>query len=207
MTKPDNLLTGFILLLIVERRSGNLDHHPDFAICVFKVGDKSLIIHKSAYRLFSLLISKRGLSSLKTRKTFGKILSGNYHFRIPVIKSDATQLRILITLSFTLLRNITIVITNNRLVSLLPIGSNLVIMSEIINTPATKLLILAGFKYLKKQLIKTLKLRSRIQNCSYNKHRAHQINKYRLVPKGPNLKALKTSLQILNTHANQKRNN
>ena len=35
MTKPNNLLTGFILLLIVERRSGNLDHHPNFAICVF----------------------------------------------------------------------------------------------------------------------------------------------------------------------------
>ena len=35
MTKPDNLLTGFILLLIVERRSGNLGHHPYFAICVF----------------------------------------------------------------------------------------------------------------------------------------------------------------------------
>ena len=34
MTKPDNLLTGFMLLLIVERRSGNLDHHSDFAICV-----------------------------------------------------------------------------------------------------------------------------------------------------------------------------
>ena len=34
MTKPNNLLTGFILLLIVERRSGNLDHHPNFAICV-----------------------------------------------------------------------------------------------------------------------------------------------------------------------------
>ena len=32
MTKPNNLLTGFILLLIVERRSGNLDHHPNFAI-------------------------------------------------------------------------------------------------------------------------------------------------------------------------------
>ena len=115
----------------------------------FKVGDKSLIIHKSAYHLFSLLISKRGLSSLQTRKTFGMILSGNYRFLIPVIKSDATQLHILIALSFTLLRNIIIVITNNGLVSLLPIGSNLVIMSEIINTPATKLLILAGFKYVK----------------------------------------------------------
>ena len=50
---------------------------------------------------------------------------------------------------------------------------------------------------------------SRIQSCSYSKHHTHQINKYRLVPKGPNLKALKTNLQILNTHThtNQKRNN
>ena len=40
----------------------------------FKVRDKSLIIHKSTYHLFSLLILKRGFSSLQTRKTFGKIL-------------------------------------------------------------------------------------------------------------------------------------
>ena len=93
----------------------------------FKVGDKSLIIHKSAYNLFSLLISKRGLSSLQPRKTFGKILSGNYHFLIPVIRvTDATQLRILITLNFTLFLNIIIVITNNRLLSLLPVGCNYV---------------------------------------------------------------------------------
>ena len=52
----------------------------------FKVGDKSLIIHKSAYHLFSLLISKRGFPSLQTRKTFGKIMSGNYRFLIPVIR-------------------------------------------------------------------------------------------------------------------------
>ena len=51
-----------------------------------KVGDKSLIIHKSAYHLFSLLISKRDFSSLQTRKTFGKILRGNYRFLIPVIR-------------------------------------------------------------------------------------------------------------------------
>ena len=51
-----------------------------------KVGDKSLIIHKSAYHLFSLLISKRGFSSLQTRKTFGKILSGNSRFLIPVVR-------------------------------------------------------------------------------------------------------------------------
>ena len=52
----------------------------------FKVGDKSLIIHKSAYHLFSLLVSERGLSALQTRKTFGKIQSGNYRFLIPVIR-------------------------------------------------------------------------------------------------------------------------
>ena len=49
-----------------------------------KVGDNSLIIHKSAYHLFSVLISKRGFSSLQTRKTFGKIVSGNY--LMPVIR-------------------------------------------------------------------------------------------------------------------------
>ena len=38
------------------------------------VGDNSLIIHKSAYHLFSVLISKRGFPSLQTRKTFGKII-------------------------------------------------------------------------------------------------------------------------------------
>ena len=51
-----------------------------------KVGDNSLIIHKSAYHLFSVLISKRGFSSMQTRKTFGKILSGNYRFLIPVVR-------------------------------------------------------------------------------------------------------------------------
>ena len=50
----------------------------------FKVGDKSLIIHKFAYHLFSVLISKRGFSSLQTRKIFGEILSGNHRFLIPV---------------------------------------------------------------------------------------------------------------------------
>ena len=53
---------------------------------LFKVRDNSLIIRKSAYHLFSLLISKRDFSSLQTRKTFGKILSGNYRFLIPVIR-------------------------------------------------------------------------------------------------------------------------
>ena len=64
------------------------DGHVDDATDdpVIKVGDYSLKIHKSAYHLFSVLISKRGFSSLQTRKTFGKILSGNYRFLIPVIR-------------------------------------------------------------------------------------------------------------------------
>ena len=93
---------------------------------IVKVGDNSLIIHKSANHLFSVLISKLGFSSLQTRKTFGKILSGNYRFLIPVIRVTTTQLRIPITSSFTLLPNISIIITNNRLVLLLPIGSSYV---------------------------------------------------------------------------------
>ena len=51
-----------------------------------KVGDNSLVIHKSAYHLSSVLISKQGFSFLQMRKTFGKILSGNYCFLIPVIR-------------------------------------------------------------------------------------------------------------------------
>ena len=91
-----------------------------------KVGDNSLIIHKSAYHLFSVLISKRGFSSLQTRKTFRKDSERELPLPDTCHKSDAPQLRISITLSFTLLRNISIVITNNRLVLLLPIGSNYV---------------------------------------------------------------------------------
>ena len=114
---------------------------------LIKVGDNSLIIYKSAYHLFSLLISKRGFSSLQTRKTFGKILSGNYRFLIPVIRVTTHLCRhTTITSNFRLLRNISIVITNKRLVLLLPIGSNYV---EMINTPATKLLILVSFRYVK----------------------------------------------------------
>ena len=92
----------------------------------FKVGDSSLIIHKSAYHLFSLLISKRGFSSLQTRKTFGKILSGNYRFLIPVIRVTPHSCAYPLHRASHFLRNISIVITNNRLVLLLPIGSNYV---------------------------------------------------------------------------------
>ena len=144
-----------------------------FTSLTLKVGDNSFIIHKSAYHSLSLLISKRGFSSLQTRKTFGKIQRGNCRFLRAVFhwvefstrndilsclltstlpqlvfkqkkmllrgkfllvenglnschKSDATQLCIPIILSFRLLRNISIMITNNRLVLLLPIGSNYV---------------------------------------------------------------------------------
>ena len=51
-----------------------------------KVGYYSLKVHESAYHLFSVLISKRGFSSLQTRKTFGEMLSGNHRFLIPVIR-------------------------------------------------------------------------------------------------------------------------
>ena len=59
----------------------NLPFHTDHV----KVGDYSLIIHKSAYHLFSVFISKRGFPSLQMRKTYGEILSGNHRFLIPVI--------------------------------------------------------------------------------------------------------------------------
>ena len=51
-----------------------------------KVGDYSLKIHKSAYHLFSLFISKRSFSSLQTRKSFGEILRGNHRFLRPSIR-------------------------------------------------------------------------------------------------------------------------
>ena len=90
------------------------------SLCLkFKVGDNSLIIHISAYHLFSVLISKRGFSSLQMRRSELPLPNTRH-------KSDATQLRMPITSSFTLLPNISIVITNNRLVLLLPIGSNYV---------------------------------------------------------------------------------
>ena len=44
MTKPDNLLTGFILLLI--ERSGNLDHHANFAICMLNEAILLLIVER-----------------------------------------------------------------------------------------------------------------------------------------------------------------
>ena len=71
-------------------------YENEFLDKLIKVGDKSLIIHKSAYNLFSLLISKRGFPSLQTRKTFGKIMSGNYRFLIPVIRVVAQNCEFLL---------------------------------------------------------------------------------------------------------------
>ena len=52
----------------------------------FKVGDKSLKFHKSAYHLFSMFISKRGLPVIQRRTTFGENLSGNHRFLRPGIR-------------------------------------------------------------------------------------------------------------------------
>ena len=43
-------------------------------------------VHKSAYHLFLLFISKRVFSALQTRKSFSDILSGNHRFLRPGIK-------------------------------------------------------------------------------------------------------------------------
>ena len=62
-------------------------HFYNTMFCLyFKIGDYSLKIHKSAYHLFSVFISKRGFSSLQTRKSFCEILSGNHRFLRPGIK-------------------------------------------------------------------------------------------------------------------------
>ena len=59
-----------------------------FFVCFLKVGGYSLKIHKFAYNLFSVFISKRGFSSLQTRKSFSEILSGNHRFLRPGIRLD-----------------------------------------------------------------------------------------------------------------------
>ena len=69
-----------------------------------KVGDYSLIINKSAYIYFRCSF-QGGFPSLQTRKTFGESPLPNTCQK----SSDAIQLRIPITSSFTLLRNKTIV--------------------------------------------------------------------------------------------------
>ena len=50
-----------------------------------KVGDYSLKIHKSAYHLFSVFISRRSFSSMQTRETFGTIISITNSIKICII--------------------------------------------------------------------------------------------------------------------------
>ena len=98
----------------------------------FKVGDYSLIIHKSACHLFSVFISNRGFSSLQTRKSFGEILSGNHRFLRPSIRLVTSYNSAYLITSFTFLRkkilsfDYQLLITNNRLALLLSIGSDYV---------------------------------------------------------------------------------
>ena len=61
----------------ISLQSGYSEKSPKIRLFL-KVGDYSLKIHKSAYHLFSVFISKRGFPSLQTRKSFGEILSGNH---------------------------------------------------------------------------------------------------------------------------------
>ena len=89
-----------------------------------KVGDYSLKIRKSAYHLFSVFISKRGFSSLQTRKSFGEILSGNHRFLWRGIGKD-NKLHVLTQPKYSL-STTRLLITNNRLALLLPIGSDYV---------------------------------------------------------------------------------
>ena len=93
------------------------ENHIEF----FKVGDYSLKIHKSAHHLSSVFISKRRFSSLQTRKSFGEILSGNYRFLRRGIRIDNKLHVLTYCLSTTRL-----LITDNRLALLLPIGSDYV---------------------------------------------------------------------------------
>ena len=98
----------------------------------FNVVNYSLKIHKSAYHLFSVFISKRGFSFMQKRETFGESLSGNHGFLRPGIRLVTSYYCIRLT-SFTLLCNKSIVfqvprllITSNRLALVLPIGSDYV---------------------------------------------------------------------------------
>ena len=95
-----------------------------------KVVDYSFKIHKSGYHLFSVFISKRGFSSLQTKKSFGDILSGNHRFLRPSIRLatpynseylNDNKLHILTQQKYCLLTT-RLLITNNRLALLLPIG-------------------------------------------------------------------------------------
>ena len=74
-----------------------------------KVRDYSLKIHKFTYHLFLVFISKRGFSSLQTRKSFSEILSGNHRFLRPSIRLVTPYNSAYLITSFTFLRNKSIV--------------------------------------------------------------------------------------------------
>ena len=76
---------------------------------------------------FSMFISKRGFSSLQTRKWFGEILSGNHRFIRPGIQLCILDNRLhILTQEKYCLLTARLLITNNRLALLLPIGSDYV---------------------------------------------------------------------------------
>ena len=110
---------------------------------ILKVVDNSLIIHKSAYHLFSLLISKRGFSSLQTRETFGKILRGNYRFLIPVIILTPCNCTYLLHRASHFYATYALSKLTIGLFYCCPLG---LIRSELINTPAIKREIVDAFK-------------------------------------------------------------
>ena len=94
-----------------------------------KVGDYSLKIHKSTYHLFSAFISKRGFSSLQTRKSLCEILSQESPLPKAWRKNcDAIQLRIIDNKLHILTQQkySRLLITYNRLAFLLPIWSDYV---------------------------------------------------------------------------------
>ena len=78
------------------------------AVLFIKVGDYSLKIRKSAYYLFSVFISKRGFSSLQTRRSFGEILSGNHRFLRPSIRLVTPYNSAYLITSFTFLSLVSI---------------------------------------------------------------------------------------------------
>ena len=73
----------------------------DFKKPRFKVGNYSLKIHKSAYNLFSLFISKGGFSSLQTRKSLGEILSGDHCFLLKAWHKTCDAIQLVIILMIT----------------------------------------------------------------------------------------------------------
>ena len=108
------------------------------SLTLVKAGDYSLKIHKSAYNLFSVFISKRGFS-LQTKKSFAEIFSGNHRFLRPGIRLD-NKLHILTQQKYCL-STTRLLRTYNRLALLLPMPLG-PIMAEITNASAFKLPIL-----------------------------------------------------------------